>query len=465
MFKKIHLHPETPIEVKPEKIFENDTLGFESSVKNLASLIQNVIPPFTIGIYGDWGSGKTSFMKLLREYLETEGGIQTCWFNAWEYENEDALILPLLSMLKKDLGGNDELFDSTKKIASSLMLVGSNVFLKAVTAGAIDIHDIKGSLETYEKSTSEIWDIWIDNSQKLKSKFKELVNKIKKDKPFVAIFIDDLDRCSPDNVVKTIENIKHYLSVEGANCVFIVGVDKGILAKGIQVKYGSHLIRGEEYLEKIINLSFQVPCYAGENDARYLNDIIKGFVVPEWYNEINSRINVFCDLVSKLKFNNPRKIRLLVQRYLFFLTIEDSKSYIEDIVIRLIIYKEFFPKAYAQKKEAGKIGYYPSSGNMNTSFGSMTFEEMSGKVGEDFAIIFKDERFTFLKNFDSVSETLRQHVLDFSEEQYLENIKLLQGINPPDTYELIKKYIEGNYKRYSKDYFDLIDLLFSLARG
>lgn len=73
MFGKIRLHPELPITVNEHDIFQNDTLGFKEGVENLATLIGNVVPPFTIGIYGEWGSGKTSFMLLLQNQLKKEG--------------------------------------------------------------------------------------------------------------------------------------------------------------------------------------------------------------------------------------------------------------------------------------------------------------------------------------------------------------------------------------------------------
>lgn len=97
MFGKIRLYPETPIEVKVEDIFKNDTLEFQNSIKKLSSLLLNIQTPFTIGIYGDWGSGKTSFMDLLRKYLQKEHDIKSSLLNAWEYENENSLRLLAVS--------------------------------------------------------------------------------------------------------------------------------------------------------------------------------------------------------------------------------------------------------------------------------------------------------------------------------------------------------------------------------
>ncbi len=69
---KIRLCPEKPIEVPEENIFEHDILGFHDSITLLSQVINNIETPFTVGIFGSWGSGKTFFMKLLQAYLEKE---------------------------------------------------------------------------------------------------------------------------------------------------------------------------------------------------------------------------------------------------------------------------------------------------------------------------------------------------------------------------------------------------------
>jgi hypothetical protein len=52
----------------------------------------------TIGIYGEWGSGKTSFLMMLDKALQ-EKGIFPIWFNAWKYSQEDNLWSALLQTI------------------------------------------------------------------------------------------------------------------------------------------------------------------------------------------------------------------------------------------------------------------------------------------------------------------------------------------------------------------------------
>lgn len=458
MFRKIRLHPEMPISVVEEDVFKNDTLGFQDGVKRLSSLIENIVPPFTIGIYGDWGSGKTSFMKLLKNHIEKENGIKTSWFNAWEYENEGSLILPLLSQLKEDFKDcQAPLFDSTKKIAASLALVGSNVFLKGITAGLVGLDDIEKEFDTYERKTIKTWDKWVGNTRLLKEEFKRLVNNIKEERQYIAIFIDDLDRCSPENVVKTIENIKNYFSLEGCNCVFILGVDPGILKKGIQARYGSQLISGEEYLEKIINISFNVPIHTIENTYTHIVETANKHIAPEWQKEISTNIETFARLVAGTGFKNPRKLKFLIQRYLFFLSLDERDKYVEDVVVRLIVYKEFFPDAYARKKKAGSVNF---QGNINPELSSSARAETSGK---DFAEINEKQELHFLLTFASQIIWLINNVFDRSTNEAKARMHQFSTTKPSE-YQKIEKYLSGDYFLQSAPYFHLIDFLFNFGR-
>ena len=70
---------------------EADALDFQPYIDSLADLIidRSTSTPLTIGIFGQWGSGKTSLMQLIRTQVEARPRYRTVWFNAWKYERED----------------------------------------------------------------------------------------------------------------------------------------------------------------------------------------------------------------------------------------------------------------------------------------------------------------------------------------------------------------------------------------
>ena len=84
----------------------------------------------------------------------------------------------------------------------------------------------------------------------------------------LAFFIDDLDRCLPEKAVELLESIKLFLDLEGY--LFIIGVDKDIVTKGISYHYrffeskkedsdSEQIISPDDYLEKMIQLPLELP--------------------------------------------------------------------------------------------------------------------------------------------------------------------------------------------------------------
>lgn len=194
---KIRLHPENPLDIPESNPFQYDTLGFRGSVERLSNLIPDIETPFTLGIYGSWGTGKTSFMKMLRVFLEKDKQFSTFWFDAWQYENEKSLLIPFISKLSKQVQPyrHKKLTNSLKKIVTSVVLAGSDTLLDAVTLGRKDLKKITDTLELYENNFVSLYDKWVDDIDKFKSEFKKLTNILRKNNKSIVIFIDDLAGC------------------------------------------------------------------------------------------------------------------------------------------------------------------------------------------------------------------------------------------------------------------------------
>jgi Cdc6-like AAA superfamily ATPase len=84
----------------------DDLLGMAPHARTLARFLENVKLPFTIGIYGKWGEGKTTYSNLLIKCLEKE----PCWdkpgvirFSAWPYITADAIWRALLDLIAREL--------------------------------------------------------------------------------------------------------------------------------------------------------------------------------------------------------------------------------------------------------------------------------------------------------------------------------------------------------------------------
>ncbi len=78
-------------------------LGFSDYASALGDIIKNSTPEFAVGIFGSWGTGKTTLMRQIERLLDEDPAIVTAWFTAWRYEKEPHLIVPLIDVLRESL--------------------------------------------------------------------------------------------------------------------------------------------------------------------------------------------------------------------------------------------------------------------------------------------------------------------------------------------------------------------------
>ena len=90
---------------------EEDTLDFKPYVETLIDVCKTASTPLTIGVFGTWGSGKTSLMKMVKKGLPEN--YTMAWFDAWKYDNEETLwrafLLTVLLAVEEKSGETEEL--------------------------------------------------------------------------------------------------------------------------------------------------------------------------------------------------------------------------------------------------------------------------------------------------------------------------------------------------------------------
>ena len=226
--------------------------------------------PLTIGVFGDWGSGKSSIMRMLEEKFEEDDKVLTIYFNSWLFESYEDAKISLLENIVLELSKSETLTQEAKskvlqllsrvdymKLASDgVKKYGKNIIDIIATGGvgtAIEagysmlnketLNDLKDAdvskLNTYIKKEQE-------NTSKttiksFKDDFAKLIALTEYDS--VVIFIDDLDRCLPERVIDTLEAIKLFLSVE--NTAFVIGADERILKHAISMHLQLHTFNND----------------------------------------------------------------------------------------------------------------------------------------------------------------------------------------------------------------------------
>lgn len=291
----------------PDKETEIDYLNFGYMVNLVANIATNRdLSPSTIGLYGDWGSGKSSLMKLVQKKIEEKypkdekkkDTVKTLCieFNGWLFEGyEDtktSLCGAILDALADKKRFSKEVTDYAKELIKKIDInkilgkgvkYGLDLFLSGgigiltdlslssllstikSNAGEVqakDIEEILSMLKKNDKTRTEI--------KNFRNEFKDLLNKSKVEN--VVVFIDELDRCLPDTVLEVFEAMRLFLFVEGMS--FVIGADERLIQYSIKSKYkevpGNNLDIGKEYLEKVIQYPLYIPQLTRAEVNQYL---------------------------------------------------------------------------------------------------------------------------------------------------------------------------------------------------
>lgn len=257
-----------------DKETDRDCLGYQSYVTVLADVCtQEDIAPLTLGIFGSWGSGKSSLMEMLKKRIDSTAGdgTKTLWFNAWRYEGRDeaqsALINAIVTTLEKELSVGEELKALGRKLrdGASVMKLGKFIMKSALTLTP----DVNGFVDCFSNEAEKL----SQTMEGFEKDFRDLLKGAKIDR--IVVFIDDLDRCSSAKVIETFETIKLFLNTP--SCTFVIGADPKTIEQAVGHVYGEQdERRRKDYLEKIIQIPFQIPEQALEDITCYVGMLIIG---------------------------------------------------------------------------------------------------------------------------------------------------------------------------------------------
>lgn len=221
--------------------------------------------PITIALQGEWGSGKTSLMNLLRYNLcdVNDAPYFPVWINTWQYSLMKTPSQAIMSILEGIINQIGALHPSDQKWAESKRKIGG-LFKKMASVGTkmvagtvgIDGGVVDDLFEGKESAASDI--------SQLKEEIAKLIDEaLSKDtsKQGFTFYIDDLDRIDPPVAVEILELLKNIFDLE--KCVFILAIDYDVVIKGLKPKFGELTDANERefrsFFDKIIQLPFSMP--------------------------------------------------------------------------------------------------------------------------------------------------------------------------------------------------------------
>lgn len=290
---------------------DRDLLSFEYLVKTVEDIcLDSSLTPSTVGIYGDWGSGKSSLMRMAANDLSKEDGVKCITINGWLFEGYDDARSSLCGTILDDIAHDKKLTKSIKgkalrllkkvdykkilakgtKLGLDVLLTGGIGTLSEFTiskvvdivkakAGNLSESDIKKIVDALTEKESKRHEV-----KKFNEEFKDLLSK--SNIKHLIIFIDELDRCQPETILDIFEAMRLFLFVDGTT--FVIGADERLIQYAIKTRYvdvpSSDLEIEKEYLEKMIQYPITIPQLNPLEVHQYITSLlVEDAVTPDEY--------------------------------------------------------------------------------------------------------------------------------------------------------------------------------------
>jgi hypothetical protein len=383
---------------------EQDLLHHRVIARRIAELALSASGKVNVALFGPWGSGKSSFNALLREeLLSLDKSVGHVTFDAWK-NTGDGFRANFLSELAKQISPKndhvpDQLFQGTTKVSIPfgaayvstsfrrvLTIVGTIVFLIALFLGGPFLWSLVANSVAPVENFGQLW--WenirgwsafgvgstlilvvlagllelskVTVSRSMPShvtQFSKLFDHLLaagKKKRYV-VFVDELDRCTPEDVVKTLEGLRTFLGDD--RCVFVVAFDREAVADAIanhlrhSVPYdpaAPYYGTSGEYLDKIFQFQLSLPPQPAHTFRRYALSLVspKGGIWADLRTYRPHLLERVVTILAPMHLASPRRTKVLLNDFSVSARIYESLGFdwlqsAEEIAILAVLRTEF----------------------------------------------------------------------------------------------------------------------------
>jgi hypothetical protein len=319
-------------------------LGYDAVAEALATIVNQSEPQFAVGIFGGWGSGKTTLMKAIRQHLVSERGVVVVEFNAWRYEREPLLLVPLLDTVRAALlewsarrgaETREKLRGVAARIGRVVRALATGLSGEVGLPGAVKVsYDVGRALDAFgagaepEKAQS----LYLAAFNELREAFAEFAASAVSR---VVVFVDDLDRCLPANALDVLESMKLFFDLPGF--VFVVGLDEDVVERAVLSRFAGDDAQqhGEpaettgrarvatiaerlsrEYVKKIFQVPYALPPVVPEQlDALLESMYSEASLSGSQLTDFQQRVRPHLEFVAVDRRVNPREVKRFLNAY------------------------------------------------------------------------------------------------------------------------------------------------------
>ncbi len=338
---------------RPKESSQKDLLKIEKYSNGLIHFIESSATPITIGVQGEWGSGKTSLLNTIRQELCSTPSSEhfAVWLNTWEYS---LLSTPDETLIKIIIGLIDQIGTLTKKDSDeSVKKLG--MFARAMLKQAKGAGGVIGMAAGMADDVIDANSSESENTiRELRDTLQDVIDQALKshNKRAFIFFIDDLDRLDPAVAVSILELIKNLFDLN--KCIFVLAIDYNVVVKGLQSKFGVMTAQNEwefrAFFDKIIQLPFSMPI-SSYDISNYLKKLL---IEVNYFNTTDleniSTVNKVTEIVNLSVGANPRALKRLANSVALIEIIRgDQKISPEERVIEfaLICMQIAYPLIYS----------------------------------------------------------------------------------------------------------------------
>ena len=297
----------------------------------IAELVNEIVMddsllPASIGVYGDWGSGKSSIMSISQEELcKKDNAALIINFNAWLFEDygdaKNTVINCILDQIEERIKDKETLKDKFKHLRKSISVFELSTTLMKNSSSIISLilnplnfigvveNTSKGIVESIEGIKNRYEAIVSHESLRNDvANFRNDFGKLIEDSDIsrVVIYVDEMDRCLPDTILEIFEAMRLFLFT--GKVAFVFGADERQIAYAIRQKYSDSIFEtehkiniGKEYLEKIIQYPIRIPTMTVPETEMYLTFLFcSKFLSKEEFQSLK------CDCINQFRANTSR---------------------------------------------------------------------------------------------------------------------------------------------------------------